>query len=211
MNTAATLDLRSTPTPSRSGLGLNTARLPAPGAFERTLNAQLLHPKSAAAAAALPPEAPALKPLTQTDFIPGAQPLADEHQTIRRHAERLVAQTFFGTLLKQMHESPFKSELFSGGRGGQAFSPLMDQQLAERMARGAGGKLSEQIARQVERLKTKARVADRREGSSESLNDRGLDSSDRPAPVSSARRGVEAAGEHPLNRKMKDVATDPRT
>ena len=30
-------------------------------------------------------------------------------------AQKWVGQTFFGTLLKQMHESPFKSELWSGG------------------------------------------------------------------------------------------------
>jgi hypothetical protein len=61
------------------------------------------------------------------------------HQQLTKQAQRLVAQTFYGTLLKQMHESPFKSELFSGGRGGQAFGPIFDQHLIDRMSRGAGG------------------------------------------------------------------------
>jgi Rod binding domain-containing protein len=66
-------------------------------------------------------------------------------------AQKWVGQTFFGTLLKQMHDSPFKSELWSGGRGGQAFAPLMDQHLAERMARGAGRGLARSIVKHIQR------------------------------------------------------------
>lgn len=73
-----------------------------------------------------------------------------QHDRIVGQAEKWVAQTFFGTLLKQMEESPFKSDLFSGGRGGQAFSSLYHQQLTERMARGAGDKLVKSIARRIE-------------------------------------------------------------
>src|SRR6476620_9698564 len=64
-----------------------------------------------------------------------------QHDRLTRQAQNWVAQTFFGTLLKQMENSPFKSELFSGGRGGEAFSSLYHQRLAEHMARGAGTKL----------------------------------------------------------------------
>jgi hypothetical protein len=49
-----------------------------------------------------------------------------------------------------MENSPFKSELFSGGRGGQAFSSLYHQQLAQRMADGAGNKLVNAIVRKIE-------------------------------------------------------------
>ncbi len=63
-------------------------------------------------------------------------------------ARQLVGSTFFGTLLKQMHDSPFKSEIFSGGRGEQAFSPLMDQHLVDRMSRTAGDKLVRRIVKQ---------------------------------------------------------------
>ena len=72
------------------------------------------------------------------------------HQHLTRQAEKLVSQTFFGTLLKQMHDSPFKSPLLDGGRGGQAFQPLMDQHLADRMARASGKKLVRGIVRQLE-------------------------------------------------------------
>ena len=53
-------------------------------------------------------------------------------------------------MLKQMRNSPFKSELFEGGRGGQAFSPLLDQHLAEHMTRATDNQLVNAIARKLE-------------------------------------------------------------
>src|SRR5689334_12077520 len=71
-------------------------------------------------------------------------------QELFKTAQKWVGQTFFGTILKQMHNSPFKSELWSGGRGGEAFSSLYDQHLAERMARGAGRGLSNAIVKHIQ-------------------------------------------------------------
>ena len=73
-----------------------------------------------------------------------------QHERLVKQTQNWVAQTFFGTLLKQMDDSPFKSDLFSGGRGGEAFSSLYHQRLAERMAGGAGAKLVHSIVRRVE-------------------------------------------------------------
>ena len=73
-----------------------------------------------------------------------------QHDRLVKQTQTWVAQTFFGTLMKQMHDSPFKSELFDGGRGGQAFGALYDQHLAERMAKGAGNKLVRAIVKKVE-------------------------------------------------------------
>ncbi len=75
---------------------------------------------------------------------------AGQHEQLVDQTRTWVAQTFFGTLLKQMRDSPFKSEIFSGGQGGQAFSGLQDQHLAEHMARGAGSKLVNSIVRRIE-------------------------------------------------------------
>jgi len=97
--------------------------------------------------------APFFLPLTAADSIPGAKKSAasaDQHEQLTRQAERWVSQTFFGTLLKQMHDSPFRSEWLDGGRGGQAFSSLYDQQMADRMARASGKKLVRGIVRQIE-------------------------------------------------------------
>jgi hypothetical protein len=75
------------------------------------------------------------------------------HGDARKEAQTFVSQAFFGTLLKQMRNSPFKSELFSGGRGGEAFGSLYDQQLSERMANGVGSKLVDSIVRKIEAAK----------------------------------------------------------
>jgi Rod binding domain-containing protein len=79
-----------------------------------------------------------------------AKPAKTEHDQLVAKTRTWVAQTFFGTLLKQMRDSPFKSELFSGGQGGQAFAQLQDQHLAEHMTRGAGSKLVNGIVRRIE-------------------------------------------------------------
>lgn len=78
------------------------------------------------------------------------RPAATQHSKVELQAQKWVAQTFFGTLLKQMRNSPFRSPLFEGGRGGEAFQSLYDQRLAEHMARGAGHKLVDAIARKIE-------------------------------------------------------------
>ena len=101
----------------------------------------------------LDPPVPPLMPLgeSNTTFHPGnpKQPKS-EHERVEEQARKWVAQTFYGTMLKQMRESPFKSDLFSGGRGGQAFTPLLDQHLADHMARASDSKLVHAIARELE-------------------------------------------------------------
>jgi hypothetical protein len=57
-----------------------------------------------------------------------------------------------------MHNSPFKSDIFSGGRGEEAFSPLMDQHLIERMSRGAGTKLVNAIVQRFHRAAAEAEL-----------------------------------------------------
>jgi len=86
---------------------------------------------------------------TQYQHVHSRSPKS-EHEKIEETARKWVAQTFYGTMLKQMRESPFKSELFAGGRGGQAFSSLLDQHLADNMSRAAGSKLVNAIARKLE-------------------------------------------------------------
>ena len=76
---------------------------------------------------------------------------ADKHTLLTEQSQKWVAQTFFGAMLRQMRNSPFRSDLFSGGRGGQAFQEMQDQHLAERMAQGAGRSLAASIVRHIER------------------------------------------------------------
>ena len=75
---------------------------------------------------------------------------AEKHQQLTEQTEKWVSQTFFGTLLKQMRDSPFKSELMDGGRGGEMFGTMFDQQLADHMGRSAGQKLVKTLVRKIE-------------------------------------------------------------
>jgi Rod binding domain-containing protein len=79
-----------------------------------------------------------------------ASPVDPQHAKLVATTQKWVAQTFYGQLLKQMRNSPFKSDLFSGGRGGQAFNEMFDERMAEHMSRGAGSKLVKSIVRKVE-------------------------------------------------------------
>src|SRR6185437_7195997 len=82
-------------------------------------------------------------------------PMTPHDKKLMKNSQRLVSQTFFGTLLKQMHNSPFKSKLFSGGRGGEAFSSMLDQHLADRMATGSGHKLANAIYNSLKRVESR--------------------------------------------------------
>ena len=77
-------------------------------------------------------------------------PDATQHDGLVTQTQKWVAQTFFGTLLKQVRNSPFRSELLDGGHGGQVFGSMYDQRLAEHMARGAGSKLVNSIVKRIE-------------------------------------------------------------
>jgi Rod binding domain-containing protein len=70
---------------------------------------------------------------------------------LRPLAKQWVGQTFFGTLMRQARESSFMPEdsPLSGGRGGEAFSSMLDARLAEHAGTGAGAKLADAL---VDRL-----------------------------------------------------------
>ncbi len=81
---------------------------------------------------------------------PATDPLK-QHKALVKNAQKWVAQTFYGTMLKQAHDSPFKDKMFSGGRGGEVFGSMLDGKLAERMASGSGNKLVNSIVDSIER------------------------------------------------------------
>ena len=98
---------------------------------------------------------------------------ADErHEQVVQQTQKWVSQTFFGQLLKQMRDSPFKSKMFDGGTGGEAFQQMADQHLADNMARGTGHKLVDAIVRRIE-AKTAYAGAGQRGGAAALGLDRG--------------------------------------
>ena len=94
--------------------------------------------------------APGKSPLNATKSLVGSIPGAEQHKKLVAQTQKWVAQTFYGTLLKQVRQSPFRSELMDGGRGGEAYGSLYDQHLAENMSRGVGMKLVNSIVKKIE-------------------------------------------------------------
>ena len=99
------------------------------------------------------PDAGSLKALSPSDFVPGSRTTAalSEHDQLTEQAQKWVAQTFYGALLKQMHDSPFKASWVDGGRGGEAFQPLLDQKICDHLARRSSNKgLVRSLVRKLE-------------------------------------------------------------
>jgi Rod binding domain-containing protein len=75
---------------------------------------------------------------------------AAQHAQVVEQVRKWVGLSFFGTMMKQMRESPFRSKLMDGGRGGEMFGEMYDQQLAQRMGKGVGSKLINSIVKKIE-------------------------------------------------------------
>jgi hypothetical protein len=69
-----------------------------------------------------------------------AESIAQE-RALREKFQIIVNKFFLGSMMKQMRNSPFKNEMFNGGKGGEAFQGLMDQHLTEH----AGGKVAKSL------------------------------------------------------------------
>jgi Rod binding domain-containing protein len=86
-------------------------------------------------------------PVEQRIDVPKA---ASHHQKLQKEAQRFVAQAFYGTLLKQMRQSPFRDPRFDGGRGGEVFNEMLDQHLSERMAGATDNQLVHSITQKLD-------------------------------------------------------------
>jgi Rod binding domain-containing protein len=73
-----------------------------------------------------------------------------QHDKLVKQAGKWVAMSFFSPMLKQMRESPFHSDLFDGGRGGEAFGAMYDQELVQHMSGAVGKKLVNSMVRRME-------------------------------------------------------------
>lgn len=68
----------------------------------------------------------------------------------RQAAELMVSQLFYQPLLAEARQSPFQTEIGSGGRGEEVFGEQLDLLLADRMSAAAQGGLIEQLAERFE-------------------------------------------------------------
>jgi len=82
----------------------------------------------------------ALKRMPKADAFAAEQAEPDapspEDAALEQTAQTVVNQFFMGTMLKQMRESPFKNEMFSGGKAGNAYASMFDTHLSENAGSG---------------------------------------------------------------------------
>jgi Rod binding domain-containing protein len=82
-----------------------------------------------------------------------------DHQALVNNTEKWVAQTFYGEMLKQMRNSPFRSKMFDGGEAGKTYNQMFDSELAGHLSRGAGKKLVDAIVDKIEHPQGKSKAA----------------------------------------------------
>ena len=82
---------------------------------------------------------------------------SDKQRQAWESADQLIASAFILPVLQEVRNSPFKTEMFSGGRGEEVFGQQLDVILAERITQSAGFGLSEALVRQFEGSTTTSR------------------------------------------------------
>jgi len=70
---------------------------------------------------------------------------------LRRAADELVGEVFYGTLLRQMRQSPLKGKYGHGGRGEEVFQGQLDAVFAARAGQARGGDLAAAVVKRFER------------------------------------------------------------
>jgi len=80
-----------------------------------------------------------LQPLNPPAGQPGRKAPPDP-AAIEAAARKVVANSFFGTMLKQVRESSSHDKLFSGGEAGKTFRAMLDDHLADRMSDAPAGR-----------------------------------------------------------------------
>ena len=69
---------------------------------------------------------------------------------LKRATGEIVGSLFYGTLLKTMRESVFKTQLGHGGRGEDVFAAQLHGMWAERMGEASKGGLTDILYRRLE-------------------------------------------------------------
>lgn len=82
---------------------------------------------------------------------PAAIGKSKEAADFRKQIGEFVGNIFYGTLIKQMQESSFKTKYFSGGRGEEVFQGQLGIELAQRLGRSANNPVADKLATAIEK------------------------------------------------------------
>ncbi len=77
--------------------------------------------------------------------------LTKQHKELRDAASQLVGMTFYAPMLQMSRDSTFKSELFHGGAGEDAFASHLDTILTERLSAARRHPLADTVYRYLAR------------------------------------------------------------
>jgi len=97
------------------------------------------------------------KKATKADQLTKAE---RRHEELVKQTQKWVSLTFYGQLMKEMRKDPFRSKLFDGGNGGEAFGEMYDQELAQRMGKGTANGLVKAIVDRIEGNKAASKAYD---------------------------------------------------
>ena len=78
----------------------------------------------------------------------GAAKTRDE---FRQQVGEFVGNIFYGTLIKQMQASSFKTKYYHGGRGEDVFQGQLGIELAQRLGRSANNPVADRLASVMEK------------------------------------------------------------
>lgn len=80
-----------------------------------------------------------------------AGPRQAEKADMRRAVGEFVGNAFYGTLIRQMQASSFKTKYLHGGRGEDVFQGQLGMELAQRMGRSLNNPVADRLFESIER------------------------------------------------------------
>ena len=89
--------------------------------------------------------------LENTNSIAGTVARDQARKSLRTAANELVGEVFYGTLLRQMRQSPLKGKYGHGGRGEEVFQAQLDTELASRAGKASGASIADAVVDRFER------------------------------------------------------------
>ena len=81
----------------------------------------------------------------QTNVVPGAPATGHRAADLRRATGEFVGDIFYGTLLREMQQSKFKTKYMSGGRAEEAFQGQLSIEIAKRIGRSGNDPVARRL------------------------------------------------------------------
>jgi hypothetical protein len=87
----------------------------------------------------------------QESVVPHSAPTSQRAAALRRATGEFVGDIFYGTLLREMQQSKFKTKYLSGGRAEEAFQGQLSMEIAKRIGRSGNDPVARRLFKSVAR------------------------------------------------------------